>query len=97
MKLDCLYNKFSFYRKLGKITIKADRLRWLQYIDDNLKTQPNHFWKYMASHRKRNSTSIQLDVDGTVLVEPTEVADAFAKHFLSVYNIPCPGVSSLPS
>jgi hypothetical protein len=38
-KLYCLYNKCSFYRKLVKTTIKADRLRWLQYIDDNLKTQ----------------------------------------------------------
>jgi hypothetical protein len=51
----------------------------------------------VASHRKRDSTSIQLEVDGTVLVEPTEVSDAFAKHLLSVYNIPCPGVSPLPS
>jgi hypothetical protein len=51
----------------------------------------------VASHRKKNSTYIQLEVDGTNLVEPTEVADAFAKHFLSVYNIPCPGVSPLPS
>jgi hypothetical protein len=69
----------------------------LQSIDDNLKTQPKHFWKYVASHRKINFTSIQLEVDGIHLVEPSEVADAFAKHFLSVYNILCPGVFSLPS
>jgi hypothetical protein len=46
----------------------------------------------MASYRKRNSTSIQLEVDGTHLAEPYNVADAFAKHFQSVYNTPCAGV-----
>jgi hypothetical protein len=46
----------------------------------------------VASYRKRNSTSIQLEVDGTHLAEPYKVADAFAKHFQSVYNTPCTGV-----
>jgi hypothetical protein len=49
----------------------------------------------VASYRKRNSTSIQLEVDGTHLAEPYKVADAFAKHFQSVYNTLCTGV--LPS
>jgi hypothetical protein len=35
---DYFYNKFSFYRKLVKATIKSDRLRWLKSIDDNLKS-----------------------------------------------------------
>jgi hypothetical protein len=34
---DYFYNKFSFYRKLVKATIKSDRLRWLKSTDDNLK------------------------------------------------------------
>jgi hypothetical protein len=46
----------------------------------------------VASFRKRNSTSIQLEVDGTHLAEPYNVADAFAKHFQSVYNTSCTGV-----
>jgi hypothetical protein len=46
----------------------------------------------VASYRKRNSTSVQLEVDGTHLAEPYNVADAFAKHFQSVYNTPCTGV-----
>jgi hypothetical protein len=39
------------------------------------------FWKYVASFRIKSSTSIQLVVDGTHLVDPCEVSDAFAKHF----------------
>jgi hypothetical protein len=75
-----------------KATIKSDRLRWLNSIDDNLKSQPKQFWKYVASDTKRNSTFIQLEVDGTHLAGPYKVADAFAKHFQSIYNTPCTGV-----
>jgi hypothetical protein len=63
-KTDSLYQNFSFYRKLVKATTKSDRLRWLTSIDENLKSQPKQFWKYVASFRKRNSTYIQLEVDG---------------------------------
>jgi hypothetical protein len=75
------YDSFSFYRKLVKNTIKSDRLRWLKSIDNNLKSRPQHFWKYVSNFRKHRSGSIQLNVDGTHLVEPIRVADAFAKHF----------------
>jgi hypothetical protein len=67
----------------------SDRLTWLKSIDHNLKSHPKQFWKYVASYRKRNSTPIQLEVDGTHLAETYKVADAFAKHFQSVYNTPC--------
>jgi hypothetical protein len=46
---DYFYNKFSFCRKLVKATIKSERIRWLKSIDDNLKSQPKQFWKYVAS------------------------------------------------
>jgi hypothetical protein len=75
-----------------KATIQSDRLRWLKSIDDNLKSQPKQFWKYVASYRKINFISIQLEVDGTHLAEPYKVSDAFTKHFQTVYNTPCTGV-----
>jgi hypothetical protein len=34
--------------KVVKCTIKRDRLRWLKSIDDNLKTKPKDFWKYVS-------------------------------------------------
>jgi hypothetical protein len=46
----------------------------------------------VASFRKRNSTSIQLEVNIKHLIEPYGVADEFSKHFQPVYNNPCPGV-----
>jgi hypothetical protein len=72
-----------------KATVKSDRLGWLKSIDDNLKSEPKQFFKYVASYRKRNSASIQPDVDSTHLAEPYKVSDAFSKHFQSVYNTLC--------
>jgi hypothetical protein len=57
-----------------------------------IKTQPKQFWKYVASLKEKSSTSIQLIVDGTQLVDHLEVVDAFANHFQSIYNNSSPGV-----
>ncbi|PNF41595.1 hypothetical protein B7P43_G11563 [Cryptotermes secundus] len=86
---DCFYGRFAYYRKLVKNTIKSDRLRWLKSLDNNLKSQPQHFWKYVSNFRKHRSGFIHLEVGGTHLVQPEAVADAFARHFQSVYNNHC--------
>jgi hypothetical protein len=86
---DYFYNKFTYYRKLVKYTIKSDRLRGPKSTDNNLKSQPQYFWKYMSSFRKHRSGSIQLEVDDAHLVQPNAATDAFAKHFRSVYNSHC--------
>jgi hypothetical protein len=46
----------------------------------------------VASFRKINSTSLQLEVDSKHLIETCDVGDEFSKHFQSVYNNPCPVV-----
>jgi hypothetical protein len=78
---DYFYDRFAFYRKLVKNTIKFDWIRWLKSTYNNLKSQPQYFWKCVSSFRKHISGSIQLEVDGTHLVKPNAVAGAFAKHF----------------
>jgi hypothetical protein len=83
------YDKFAFYRKLVKHSIKSDRLRWLETIDNNIEAQPQHFWSFVYNFRKQRSSPIQLLVDGVYLDEPSAVADAFANHFQSVYNTHC--------
>jgi hypothetical protein len=61
-------------------------------MEENLKSQPNKFWKYVASSGKRNSNSVRFDVDAKSLIEPCGVADEFLKHLQPVYNCPCPVV-----
>jgi hypothetical protein len=59
-------------------------------IINNFKSQPQHFFKYVSNFRKHKSGSIQVEVDGAHLDESSAVADAFAKHFQSVYINNCP-------
>jgi hypothetical protein len=61
----------------------------LKSIDNNLNLQSHHFWKYISNFRQYRYGFVQLEVDGTQLVQPNAVADAFAKDFLSVYNNRC--------
>jgi hypothetical protein len=70
--------------------MKSDRHRRLKSIEYNLKSQPEQFFKYVASVRKIISSSIQFDTDRTHLAQPCEVADELAKYFQSVYSNPCP-------
>jgi hypothetical protein len=83
---DYYQDRFAFYRKLVKSTIKSDRLRWLKSIDNDLKAHPRHFWKYVSNFRKHRPGSFQLNVAGTHVVDPTAVAEAFSQHFQSVYS-----------
>jgi hypothetical protein len=48
------YDRFSYYRKLVKNTIKSNRLTWLKSVDNNLKSRPQNFWKYVSNF---NNTS----------------------------------------
>jgi hypothetical protein len=79
-KNEYYYNQFSHYGKLVKITIKSGRLNWYNSIDDDVKTQPSKFRRYVSSFTKQSSYTIHLDINGNNVVEPTEIAEAFAKH-----------------
>jgi hypothetical protein len=79
-KFDNHYSAFTYYRKLVKTTIKTDRLLWVQSVEDNLKTSPKDFWKYV-SRFKKNELS-QLKNSQKVITEPRRIVEAFADHFL---------------
>jgi hypothetical protein len=73
-----------------KATIRSDRLEWLKFIDENLKSHLKHFWKYVSKFMKKDADSIHLEVNGTSLTTSYGTADAFSKHFQSVYSNHCP-------
>jgi hypothetical protein len=80
---------FSYYRKLVETNIKAERLAWLTYIDENLKTQPKHFWKYISKFKKNDQAVTQLELGTKIITEPQSMAEAFADHFSSVFYSSC--------
>ncbi|PNF15466.1 hypothetical protein B7P43_G17549 [Cryptotermes secundus] len=63
---------FSPYTKLEVITAYFRQLE--NILDTNntrvILSQPQHFWKYVSNFRKHRSGSINLEVDGTHLVQP---------------------------
>jgi hypothetical protein len=64
----------------------------MKSVDENLKSQLKQFWKYVASFRKTNSPSIQLEVDSKHLIETCDVAGTYSNDFQSAYSNPCPVV-----
>jgi hypothetical protein len=63
-KTQYFYDKFSFYRKLVKTTIKTEGFGWLKSVDENLKSHPKQFWKYVSQFRKKNTDLIEIEIDG---------------------------------
>jgi hypothetical protein len=64
-------------------------LAWLTYIDENLKTQPKHFWKYISKFKKNDHAVTQLDLGTKIITEPQSIAEAFADHFSSAFDTSC--------
>jgi hypothetical protein len=54
------YSYFAFYRKLVNVTIKSDRQHWLKFVDDSLRNNPHHFWKYVSNFKRKDNSFIQL-------------------------------------
>jgi hypothetical protein len=82
--MHCSY--FAFYRKLVKFTIKSDRQHWLKFIDDSVRNNLHHFWKYVSNFKRKDNSFIQLKVDNQYVTDPKLIADAFANHFASTFN-----------
>jgi hypothetical protein len=89
----CADGKFSYYRKLVKATVKADRFHWLQTVDENLKSHPKQFWKNVSQIRKKSADLTHLDMDGVVLNKPRDIAEALLSIWFIVSSS-CYGTSS---
>jgi hypothetical protein len=85
-KSDYYYGIFSYYRKLVKITIKADRLDWLKTTDNNLRTQPKNVWKYISKCERNDKYVTPIEIGNKIITEPQIITDAFADHFCSIFN-----------
>jgi hypothetical protein len=76
------YAGFSHYRKLVKVSLKTDRLRWLKSVDNTLRTQPKQFWKYLSKFKNNYHTVTQIKSGDSFITESQLIAD----HFLSIFN-----------
>jgi hypothetical protein len=62
-------------------------LVWLTYIDEILKTQPKHFWKYISKFKKNDQAFTQLEVGTQIIKKPQFIAEAFADIFPALLTL----------
>jgi hypothetical protein len=60
-------------------------LAWLKTIDDNLRIQPKHFWKYISKFKRNDQAITQIEVGDQIITEPQSIAETFANHFRSIF------------
>jgi hypothetical protein len=80
------YTSFSHYRKLVKIAVKSDRLRFLKSVDSNLRTQPKQFWKCVSKFKNNYHSVTQNKSGDNFIAEQQLITEAFADHFRSIFN-----------
>jgi hypothetical protein len=61
-------------------------LDWLKTIDNNLRTQPKHFWKYISKFKGNDQSVIQIEIGNKIITEQQLTAEAFADRFSSIFN-----------
>jgi hypothetical protein len=61
-------------------------LVWLAAIDDNLRTQPKHFWKYISKIKGKDQSVTQIEVGEKIIIELKFIAEAFADCFCSIFK-----------
>jgi hypothetical protein len=66
--------------------MKSDRQHWLKFVDDSLRNNPHHFWKYVSNFKLKDNFFIQLRVDNQYVTAPKLIAEAFGNHFVSTFN-----------
>jgi hypothetical protein len=59
-------------------------LAWLKTVDDNLRTQPKHFWKRISKFKRNEQSVTQTEVGDKSITEPQFMAEAFADHIRSI-------------
>ena len=68
-----------------KTLIRKSHKDYTYDISLNAKHNPKKFWSYVASKRKC-SDSNYFNINDSVISNPTEIADAFNKHFCSKFD-----------
>jgi hypothetical protein len=85
-KSDFYYSILSYYSKLVKINRTVDRLDWLKTIDNGLRTQPKHFWKYISKFKRNDQSVTKIQIGNKNITQPQLIADVFAVHFSPIFN-----------
>lgn len=79
----------EYYKRLNIVYKNASRIsfsRYQQGIQQNLKTNPKQFWKYVNEQRKESGLPSSMTFNGGVASEPKDVCQFFAEKFANTYS-----------
>lgn len=77
--------RFSRYRALVKLNIKADFLAYKTRMERDILRDPSSFWGYIASKRCRTKGVKKIMANGSLAPE-NQCAQLFADYFKSIYS-----------
>lgn len=94
------YLEFKRLRTAVKLKTNRCYMKYIEAVEDGMKTHMKVFWKYTKTLRKTNtypsSLSYPMSVGGTVSASDSpSIARLFAAYFQSVFN-PCPAPTFTP-
>ena len=83
-----LYSRFKYYKnQIVKLCRKSKNLHFKKYFDSNIKNSKN-IWKgineIIKSKRSYNTTSISLNINGTITSDPKLTSEELNKHFATI-------------
>lgn len=83
------YQKFIELRRLSKKLMRDDYLNYTRNMEDQIKTNPKAFWKYVKN-KKKSDCSIPnvVYLDDKVADSGDTVVDLFSEFFKSIYVHP---------
>lgn len=82
-----LAREFKNIRKKIKKDINLAYINYCSLIENGIKTDAKKFWSFLKSKKKSNFVSYRMYLNGDYLETNSEIANAFAVNFESVYYI----------
>ena len=83
------FDTFSYFRAKLKVNIKKDHEEYLRFVEDNISSDVNYFWKFIKNKRSSNSVSIPANVSYLNKKKSScyeECVEYFSYFFQSVYE-----------
>lgn len=84
-KLQADYTAFSKIRRQIKIKVDIAYKNYISSTENSLKSDPKRFWKYVKQKAKKSRIPGSLSYNNSVVDSPSNIVNAFAKYFSSVY------------
>nr|CAH7766805.1 unnamed protein product [Callosobruchus chinensis] len=79
-------NLYKELRKEIKLQIKNEHKLYKLNIEANINHDPNSFWHFIRSKSRSRGLPQEMKLDGSVYSTSTDIADAFAQFFHSVFQ-----------